>query len=139
MRLTPRQHAELALLRYGTLTEAFVTLIFARLALRVFFRRVTRWALDRHPRATAEMHPHLTSRMQWAISSTTRVMPGEGGCLPNAIAAKAMLARRGISSTIHLGVGRHTDGALRAHAWLEAGGTILTGAEAIPTVTHLPR
>jgi transglutaminase superfamily protein len=38
-----------------------------------------------------------------------------------------MLGRRGLDSTIRLGVAKDADGNLQAHAWLCAGDAILTG------------
>jgi hypothetical protein len=38
-----------------------------------------------------------------------------------------MLGRRGLDSSIRLGVAKDADGNLQAHAWLCAGDTILTG------------
>jgi hypothetical protein len=43
-----------------------------------------------------------------------------------AIAAKLMLKRRGIPSTLHLGVAKE-DNRFMAHAWLRSGSIILTG------------
>jgi len=53
-------------------------------------------------------------------------------CLVNAFALHWMLKRRGISSTIHLGVtkgGTENDSQLAAHAWVESKGLSLVGAE----------
>jgi hypothetical protein len=51
--------------------------------------------------------------------------------LPQAIAAKFMLARRGCTSTLHFGVARDERAALIAHAWLEAGGFIVVGEDGV--------
>ena len=50
-------------------------------------------------------------------------------CLPQAMAARWVLARRGISSRIVIG-SRREDGAgtMHFHAWLLAGGEVVTGA-----------
>ncbi len=49
-------------------------------------------------------------------------------CLVNALALHWMLTRRGIQSSIHLGVSKK-DSELTAHAWIESDGTPLIGAE----------
>jgi len=46
-------------------------------------------------------------------------------CFPQALAATLMLRRRGIRSTLYLGVDPHRD--LDAHAWVRVGGLIVTG------------
>jgi hypothetical protein len=43
------------------------------------------------------------------------------------MAARMMLARRGIASTMHFGAGRGRDKPLDAHAWLDAAGVEVTG------------
>lgn len=54
--------------------------------------------------------------------------PNPPRCLARALAAWMLLARRGIGAEIRFGVARE-DGALRAHAWLLAGETILLGGD----------
>jgi hypothetical protein len=60
-----------------------------------------------------------------AVRRASRFVPG-ATCLTQAIAARTLLARRGHSSTLHLGVAKE-DGELKAHAWLEAGGRVVIG------------
>lgn len=64
-------------------------------------------------------------RVRWAVETMARVLPWKPVCLPQALAAKKMLHRRGISSTLYLGVDPARD--LDAHAWVRVGGTIVTG------------
>lgn len=49
-------------------------------------------------------------------------VPFKAICLPQAIAAKLMLERRGVASSLHLGAALHTRSgkAFEAHAWLDA-------------------
>lgn len=64
----------------------------------------------------------------WSVRAAARRTPWDSNCLAQAIAAKMMLRRRGISSTLYLGVVRPVPAAaLDAHAWLRCGGHILTG------------
>lgn len=46
-----------------------------------------------------------------------------------------MLERRGIGSVLHLGVRDPIWGALKAHAWLDAGGLNVTGYPVDPALT----
>ncbi|HLG46864.1 MAG TPA: lasso peptide biosynthesis B2 protein [Reyranella sp.] len=73
-----------------------------------------------------------------AITIASRNVPWNAVCLPQAMAAKAMLARRGQGSALHLGAARARSG-LTAHAWLEAGGEIVVGKAGIADVIPLAR
>ena len=46
-------------------------------------------------------------------------------CLPQAFAGRVMLHRRGLPSTLSLGVRDEGDGVLDFHAWLRAGGLLI--------------
>ena len=46
-----------------------------------------------------------------------------------ALAARWMLKRRRIPSTLYFGMAKDEDGRLTAHAWLRSGSQTLTGAE----------
>lgn len=64
-----------------------------------------------------------------AVRTMSRHTPWPSTCLVQAIAAKAMLRRRQLSSTLYLGLARTPDQHLEAHAWLQYGPVILTGAQ----------
>ena len=57
-------------------------------------------------------------------------------CLPRALAAQAMLRRRGVTTRLVLGVKRDAAG-LAAHAWIELGETIVVGGAHAPTFTRV--
>jgi transglutaminase-like putative cysteine protease len=105
--------------------EALAALLAARLAVRfVSTRRLLTWA-GRSPRRLQRFtNPDLAAQVAAAVdhvgSKTGAV------CLPRALAAQAMLRRRGIASRLCLGVAR--DGrSLSAHAWVEIGQQIIIG------------
>ena len=56
-------------------------------------------------------------------------------CLVRAIAAKKMLDRRRIESTLYLGTARDAEGKMIAHAWLRSGPFYVTGAEEMQMFT----
>lgn len=56
-------------------------------------------------------------------------MPWQCKCLAQAISAKMMLQRRGVSSTLYLGVAKKGETELCAHAWLRSGDRIVTGRD----------
>jgi hypothetical protein len=117
--------------------EAVLCLGLARLVLLVVpFRRVAPW-LQRAPDAACR-EPATVRAVRQAVTVAAHNVPWSAMCLPQAMAAKAMLARRGQGSALHLGAGKADDG-LMAHAWLVAGGEIVVGEAAVAEVTPLAR
>lgn len=79
------------------------------------------------------------SRVRWAVRAVSSRAPLKSPCLPQAIAAKVMLARRGVPATLHLGVRKDVTEGLAAHAWLSAGPLVVTGQAAKPSFTEVAR
>jgi transglutaminase superfamily protein len=118
--------------------EAMLMLALARfVVITVPFRLLVPW-LSRAPE-TGRCDEALLLRVRKAVTTAARNVPWNAVCLPQAIAAKAMLARRGWGSAFHLGASFDAQGRLIAHAWLVAGGTIVVGAAGIGEVTPLAR
>lgn len=118
--------------------EAIVMLGMARLiVVTVPFRLMVPW-LSRAPQ-TMSCHEALLLSVRRAVTTAARNVPWNAVCLPQAVAAKAMLARRGCGSSIYLGANLNAQGKLTAHAWLVAGGTVVVGAAGIRCVTSLAR
>jgi Transglutaminase-like superfamily len=118
--------------------EAIVMLGMARLiVIAIPFRLVAAW-LSRAPQ-TMSCDQALLLRVRRAVTTAARNVPWNAICLPQAIAAKAMLAVRGCGSSFHLGADLNAQGKLTAHAWLVAGGTVVVGAAGIDGVTPLAR
>ncbi|MGH6800274.1 MAG: lasso peptide biosynthesis B2 protein [Methylocella sp.] len=118
--------------------EAILALALARLiVLTVPFRLMAPWLL-RAPETDA-CDEALLLRVRMAVTAAARNVPWSAACLPQAMAAKAMLTRRGCGSSFHLGAGFNSQGQLIAHAWLIAGGTIVVGGAGIGSVTPLAR
>ena len=118
------------------LREAAVMLVTARLAVRfVSLARVFAWA-NRPPRRVRRFAVEEVSWISWAVESLG-ARPGiNAGCLPRALAAQAMLRRRGIASRLCLGVAREGSG-LTAHAWVEVGNDKIVGATEAAAFTCL--
>lgn len=70
----------------------------------------------------------------WAVTRIAAYFPRSAMCLGQALAARAMLRRRGIGSVLHIGVARSQAAPFEAHAWLEAEGVEVTG---YPVAPHL--
>ena len=122
------------------IAEAVVSLGVARVViLLVPFRRIAR-RLERRPRGRlAVPDPGLAASVRRAVTTAARHVPWNAVCLPQAMAAKSMLARRGCASTLHLGVARKGADDLMAHAWLEAGNAIVVGESGVDAVTPIAR
>lgn len=102
------------------LREAAVMLILARLAVRfVPAARIFAWA-NRPPRRINRFAIDEAEWVLWAVDNMAARPWMNALCLPSALAAHAMLRRRGIESRLCLGVAREK-GALAAHAWVEIG------------------
>ena len=119
------------------LLEAALFLGLARLALLALpFGRIAPW-LQRSPDSGAGDTATVLAVGQ-AVAIAARNVPWNAVCLPQAMAAKAMLALRGQGSALHLGAARAGDG-LTAHAWLVAGGEVVVGEAGIAEVAPLAR
>ena len=81
----------------------------------------------------------MVARVRKAVTIAARNVPWNAVCLPQAMAAKAMLARRGCGSAFHLGAGTDAQGKLISHAWLVAGGKVVVGEAGVAGVTPLAR
>lgn len=125
--MTPRA------LRRVYLREAAAMLVLARLAVRcVSPARILAWA-DRPPRRIRRFATDEIDWVSWAVENLGAKPWMNALCLPRALAAHAMLRRRGIASRLCLGVAhdRGAAGMLSAHAWVEIGDDkIVGGAEA---------
>ncbi|MFN8492862.1 MAG: lasso peptide biosynthesis B2 protein [Caldilineaceae bacterium] len=69
---------------------------------------------------------HLIAQIGWIVSGASQYTPWTSNCMAQAMTAKLMLRRRGIPSTLYIGVAK-TDELLAGHAWLRAGTSIVTG------------
>ena len=108
------------------LREAAVVLVLARLAVRfVPPARIFAWA-DRAPRHVRRFAADEIAWVSWAVENVGAKPWMNALCLPRALAAHAMLRRRGIPSRLCLGVARDR-GAFCAHAWVEIGDDKIVG------------
>lgn len=124
--------------RRALLVEAVLWLLVARMALLlVSFHRIAAWLGPLEPPGNRQPLPaggaspqaETAAQVGWAVICAARHVPFKAVCLPQAIAGKAMLRRRGVASVLHLGaaIAAGPDAALQAHAWLDAAGVKVTG------------
>jgi hypothetical protein len=124
------------------LIEASLYLAVTRLALLIVpFRFIARllgrqFPPERQLKRDAPSHPDAR-RVAWAVELISRRTPWESACLPQSIAAKLMLGRRGVPTLLYLGTRKDPGGHLAAHAWLRSGAEIVLGGGAAGTFTPL--
>jgi hypothetical protein len=122
--------------RRALVIEAVACLLLARLGLIVvpfpaLARRLGRFVPPSDPRAVAvrdkTAQAGRAEEIGWAVTRSARYVPFKAVCLPQAMAARVMLKRRGVPSVMHFGAARGEDKPLDAHAWLDAAGVEVTG------------
>ena len=133
-----RRFAQVENRRRALVVEAVVCLLLARLAL-IFIpfprlaRRLGAFVRPSDPRAMqaratgANEHARVAEEIGWAVTRSARYVPFKAVCLPQAMAARVMLKRRGVASVMHFGAAKGTDKPHDAHAWLDAAGVEVTG------------
>jgi transglutaminase superfamily protein len=116
------------------LAEAVCCLAAARLLVlslpfRHLSRRLGARGRESAPAAHAEATARALRRVVWALRAAARRLPWRCACLEQGIAGKMMLRRRGVASTLYLGVAREGEAgsSATAHAWLRSGDFVVTG------------
>jgi hypothetical protein len=97
---------------------------FRRLAARLG-RHMVESPTEQDQRARA-----VARQVGWAIGATARRLPWHPVCLPQALTAQWMLRRRGVPSTLYLGVSPTAQ--YDAHAWVRAGVLVVSGGPVRP-------
>lgn len=69
------------------------------------------------------------------VEAVSHRMPWTCNCLNQALTAKKMLQRRGLCSTLYMGVAPTEDGQMAAHAWLRCGSLYVTGRSGMQNFT----
>jgi len=117
------------------LLETLLWLAVSRLALLAVPFKYVAPHLGTHLAETGrDLDPHretLVLRIGWAVRLVAPHTPWQSTCLAQAIAASWLLRRRGIPSTLYLGLAKDAADQWQAHAWLRCGPHILTGDTAL--------
>jgi hypothetical protein len=148
-RWRPRKRVRLGARRTALLIEAALWLLLARLALAIvpfplLARRLGTFVPPAETTAGQDQieaqreHAQVAHEIGWAVSAATRYAPYRPVCLPQAMAARMMLKRRGVPSIIHFGAAKQ-QGAFAAHAWLDAAGVEVVGFPVRETWTEIAR
>jgi hypothetical protein len=118
-----------------TAIEAILLTLTIRSGLRVMSfdalrRRLTGAWSTRRADVPRDVQDAIAAHVGDAVRRAARRLPGTT-CLVDALAAELMLRRRGVPSTLHIGVRAPLAATpLDAHAWLECGGTVVVGGQA---------
>ncbi|MCI5163297.1 MAG: lasso peptide biosynthesis B2 protein [Candidatus Electrothrix sp. AX5] len=113
------------------LFQVALLLVLSRLFVAfVPFTRLAPWL----GRLNRESDPHLSDeqavlvrRVRWAVIRTSSLLPWVSTCFTQAIAAKLILRRQQIESTLYLGAALNRAVGMKAHAWLRCGPLFVTG------------
>jgi transglutaminase superfamily protein len=111
--------------------EAFLYLGAGRLSVLVVpFRWTAAW-LGRVSAETIDVDDPASraaaERIGTAIARVSRHTPWRSNCLPQALAAHAMLRHRRVATTVHFGLAKDSGARLRAHVWVKCGDVVVTG------------
>ncbi len=118
------------LAEWGLLAEGLAYLLGARLALAIFSFRQLTWFFQLRPRPrelASEARLRTHGEVRTAILSAERCLWGQTTCLHRAIAAQAMLRRRGIGATLYYGAANLPGQGLATHAWVQDGAVGVLG------------
>lgn len=112
------------------LIESALLLVAIRLGLWLLPFQTLRRLLAKVTQSPLELRAAdqgFIDRVAWAVAVTSRYMPGAPSCLPRALMAQALLARRGYPACLRIGVARSKGRQLQAHAWVEIQGRMVIG------------
>jgi transglutaminase-like putative cysteine protease len=91
---------------------------------------------DRPDRAPDSRDRVIALRLERAVTRILRLLPTDSRCLTRALVLVALLARRGIESSLVIGVRSGPD--FRAHAWVEHRGAPLGPSSDYQVLARLP-
>jgi hypothetical protein len=140
--------AKLSYRRRVLILEAAAWLLFTRLSLsffpfprlRFFFGTFVSPTDTRVLQIKSEASHRQTliaEEVSWAVTRAARYAPFSALCLPQAMAAKLMLKRRGIPSALHFGASPGQCRPFDLHAWLDTAGVEVTGYPVANTFTEI--
>jgi hypothetical protein len=120
------------------IVESTILLALMRAAVRLFPLRWILGTFGLRPGEAAAADaavPDTARRIALAIRTVSGHTPWKSNCLAQGLAGCVMLKRRGIASTLYLGVAKNADANLEAHAWLRSHERTLTGGGGLDRYT----
>ena len=119
------------------LLEAYIFLAWARYRKSRKFSRISPDLGHRMKETSFQLNDRemeIVKLVSHTLHVASRYTFWESKCLVKAIAGMKMLERRGIESTIYLGVAKDEKG-LNAHAWLRSGEFYVSGSDGMEKYT----
>lgn len=116
--------------------EAYILLGWARIQ-KKFFPKVSSRFGERMSETSYHINENeieIAKGVSYVIHLASRYTFWESECLVKAICGMKMLERRGIESTMYLGVSKNQKG-LTAHAWLRTGNYYVSGSNGMENYT----
>jgi hypothetical protein len=109
------------------LIQLLAVMTAAQLMVRLLpFRFYAKWL--QRPQQTSEAPPVFVRSLRHKIRLAADILPWQPQCLPQALAGRYILDRRGYHSAFSLGVSDPND-LQKAHAWLTCGELFVSGRE----------
>ena len=116
----------LSLAEVWFLVEAIAAVVAFDLALRLFSSKTCLAVFESKGGSHQKQEGADLQRMVWLVEVADRYAPGRSSCLRKAAALAWLMRRRGIATSLQIGVARE-EGRLMAHSWLESGDGELIG------------
>ncbi len=101
------------------LVEAAAAVVAFDLALRLFSSKTCLAVFESKGGSHQKQEGADLQRMVWLVDVADRYAPGRSSCLRQAAALAWLLRRRGIATSLRIGVAREGDNLL-AHSWLQS-------------------
>lgn len=128
-----KKYFTISKLERRTLIQIFFWLIFSFILVRLV---PLRWFSHLLGEFNNEQHDELNEYkldiirlIKKNIRRCKRVLPWKVKCFEEAIAAKKVMEKQKIQTTLYLGVDKNKENNLEAHAWLKAGDMVITGKQ----------
>lgn len=102
------------------LVEAAATVVGFDLAFRLFSSKACLALFGRKAASDRKQKGVDSQRMAWLVDVADRYAPGKSSCLRQTAALAWLLRRRGVATSLRIGVARQ-EGKFTAHSWLESG------------------
>ncbi len=102
------------------LVEAAAVVVGFDVAFRLFSSKTCLALFERKAGSRERRQGGNLQRMAWLVDVADRYAPGRSSCLRQAAALAWLLRRRGVATSLRIGVARQ-EGKFTAHSWLESG------------------
>lgn len=88
-----------------------------------------RWGRPGLETDTLTANREMVKFVSWAVPAVCKRTPWKSLCLVQAMTARQLLLKQGISCTMYMGACRDEQGNAQAHAWLRSGDVLVTGGD----------